>query len=411
MGSEKRILVLIDRYLPILGGAQNNVHQIGQDLQEKGFNITILTRMVQPGLAGYEEIDRIPVRRFGSFPLRVVSKVLGLIQITWYLIKRRKEYDAVVCVPCAYYTDFLPAYFGWLITKKPYILRTTMTNNFDYMLSMKHAVPQDMVKKVLLPPFIWRQALDHSSAVIVQSPLILKRAQMYRAPHTRVIPNGVDNHRFRPAVVGEKEVLRKKLHLPEDKVIVVNTGRYIHEKNQMILIRAVECVVKEHRPGKVHLVLLGAREQNHVASNELELKRYVHDRELDDIVQFFDDALNVEDYLRASDIFVLPTMFDEGMSNSALEAMACGLPIVSSDLPQVKHVFPEEGVRYFDPHDAMGLAMRLIDLVDSEELRNSDGYSMAEYACEHYRRGRIANEYSQVLDRVLTGRSSTQRGP
>jgi hypothetical protein len=48
----KKIVVLIDRYLPIIGGAQKNVHQLNLDLQKHGYEVQVLTRKVMNELPG-----------------------------------------------------------------------------------------------------------------------------------------------------------------------------------------------------------------------------------------------------------------------------------------------------------------------------------------------------------------------
>ena len=54
-----RVFVLIDRYLPILGGAQKNVHLLLSHLKTQGFHVTVLTRRVERHLAETETIDGI----------------------------------------------------------------------------------------------------------------------------------------------------------------------------------------------------------------------------------------------------------------------------------------------------------------------------------------------------------------
>jgi glycosyltransferase involved in cell wall biosynthesis len=406
MEAEKKVLVLIDRYLPILGGAQNNVHLINQGLIDQGYQVTVFTRMVVPGMKLKEEIDRVKIERFGKSPLRVLSKLVAAVQISLSLIRRRKEYGLVVCVPCAYYTDLLPVFFAAHFTSFPYIIRSTMTNNFDYMLASLKETKEDRLKKMTVPPSFWRRLLNGASAIIVQSPLIQFRAASRGIDQVTLIPNGVDTQRYRKAGLQEKEALRRKLSVPLDKLIVINSGRYIPEKNQITLIKAVECVEKNISPGKFHLIILGATEKKSTASNEYKLKEYVNNHGLKDVVDFVDDAKNVEEYLRTGDIFVLSTMFDEGMSNAALEAMASGLPIISSDIPQVKHMFPQEGIFYFHPTDVEMLAHHLVALSDSDDLRQESGDLMASFARTHYSQNLIVEKYEDVFASVLNGKAA-----
>lgn len=403
MVEDKRIVILIDRYLPILGGAQKNIHQIVKRLVREGVRVKVLTRMVLPEMAAQEEIEGIRVQRFGETSHRITSKGLAVLEATVHLIRTRKQYDGMVCVLAAYYTELLPAYLSSLVTGKPYLVRTTMTKNFDHMLSYRPESPQDGAKKIAVPPFLWRKALDRAAGVVVQSKPLLEKAKEYHISRIIYIPSGVDMWRFRKPGKDEKRLLRRKFGLLDDSIVVTNTARYIPEKNQMTLIKAVECIHKELRSGKMTLMLIGATEQKDSSSNEQELRQYVRTHGLEEVVVFVNDTPQVEDYLRASDIFVLPTMFDEGMSNSALEAMASGLPIIASNIPQVRHMFPEDWSLFFEPQNVEELASLLVDLVDSEQLRMEAGERLAAYSRENYDLEKVAGRYARVIGDRLNG--------
>ena len=110
--TSNRVVILIDRYLPILGGAQNNVHQVARGLVDEDFHITVLTRIVFPGLRQQESIDGIQVIRFGESRNRLLSKFYCVAAIVRYLIKHKNDYDSVLCVPCIKLTDLLPAFLA-----------------------------------------------------------------------------------------------------------------------------------------------------------------------------------------------------------------------------------------------------------------------------------------------------------
>jgi len=72
-------------------------------------------------------------------------------------------------------------------------------------------------------------------------------------------------------------------------------------------------------------------------------KDRISSRNLQHKIHFLDRVENVDEYLRAADIFVLPTK-REGFSGAVLEAMATGLPIVTSDIPEISHSQITNGV-------------------------------------------------------------------
>ena len=155
-----QIVVLIETYLPVLGGAQNNVHELCRRLSERGFDCEVLTRRCATSHRRLEVVDGVTIRRSGRFPIRSLAKLFWAVSVTGYLLRRRRRYDLVISVPIFYWPDLLPAYINRLLTAKPYLVRTTMAGNFGAMLSWSVDSPADLVKKLLFPPPLWRRVLS-----------------------------------------------------------------------------------------------------------------------------------------------------------------------------------------------------------------------------------------------------------
>lgn len=398
------LVVLIDRYRPILGGAQNNIHELGRRLTGMGFRVTVLTRRIYADTPAEETIDGVEVRRLAHAPGRLLSKAVCIAAVIRYLVSRREDYDIVMSVPCTKMTDLLPLLVAGPLSGRPYVIRSTgMADIFDRLLSWPKDAPGAFVRSLFIPPFVWRRIYRHARAIIVQSRAQLDRAERFGIG-CELIPNGADTDRFRSATADERRTLRDALGLPDDRLIIVATGRYSNEKNQLTLIKAVE-QLEQKTPGRVRLLVLGATERQQVTSNEENLKAYVRERDLGATVRLFDDVRNVEDYLRAADVYSIPSYSDEGMSNSLVEAMACGLPVVSSSIPQNVAVLPEAGARFFDPHDVDAVAHELDAVLADEQLRRSMGAANAAHADTHYANHRLAKRYGELFGR-LTGRGS-----
>ena len=398
-----RIAVLIDRYLPILGGAQKNVHDVCRRLVKAGFRVTVLTRRVVPELPERDRIDGVAVRRFGYAPQRVASKALCSAQITAHLLRRRRDYDAALCVACMHVTDVLPGYLAWRFARLPYVIRTTGIDNLDVLLSWRAGRPGQLAWRLLIPPPLWRRAFARAGLVVIQSGVIRDHVERYALPRSTVIRNGVDTNRFREASAEERASLRRWLGLPAERVIVVTTGRYVEGKNQIALLRAVDALARTPLRKRLLLLVVGATERRQVSSNERQLKSFSAERELSDVVRFVDDAPNVEDYLRASDVFAFPSRYPEGISNSLLEAMACGLPLVCSDLPQNSGVLPEEGSYLFDPDDEAALARQLRRLVESPALREAHRDALASHARQRFPSEGAVRRWQEVFAALERG--------
>ena len=140
------------------------------------------------------------------------------------------------------------------------------------------------------------------------------------AKQTHIIKNGIDTERFsyNPA---KRADMRKQLGF-EDKFVIGHAGRFSYQKNHVFLISVFEALHKEDPSSR--LLLAGAGEEMET------VKRIVKEKHLEDCICFTGSVTNVQDYLQAMDVFVLPSRF-EGLGIVAIEAQCAGLPVVAAD--------------------------------------------------------------------------------
>lgn len=136
------------------------------------------------------------------------------------------------------------------------------------------------------------------------------------------IPNGVDVDRFYPVDTSEKKIIREKLNL-EDKFTIIFTGAFSDRKNPLLIARSLQ-KFSGTQQNQIQLLLIGP-DTDH-GEQRREIQKLIHEKGITNIY-VKDFVKNVEDYYKASDLFVLPSN-QEGFSNSMLEAQACGLPAV-----------------------------------------------------------------------------------
>lgn len=185
----------------------------------------------------------------------------------------------------------------------------------------------------------------------------------------RVFPNGVNEKRFMRMDQG---AARRRLGLPPDRPIVISVGQFIERKGPLRILEAIQT-----RP-EVGAVFLGYGPQVPTGPQVL-----------------FQGSVRHEDvpvWLNAADAFVLPTL-DEGCSNAILEAISCGLPVVSSDLPFNQNILNDSVAVLVDPLDVGAIGDAIFSLIDDPPRMQR----MKESALEHAQSFRLQDRARRIL--------------
>ncbi len=173
-----------------------------------------------------------------------------------------------------------------------------------------------------------------------------------------VSPNAVNSSLFKKL---DKAECRKKLGIPENRFVISFVGAFINRKGSLRVSQAINSIKGE----PVYSIFVGKGEYEPVCDNILFKGRLRHEQ--------------IPEYLNASDVFVLPTLA-EGCSNAIVEAMSCGLPIVSSNLPFNWDVLDNDNSIMIDPNDVGAIANAIVKLRDDKELRRKKAIASIEKA-------------------------------
>ncbi len=169
-----------------------------------------------------------------------------------------------------------------------------------------------------LHTFIFR----HSKNVVACSRhLQTVMREKYRCHHVAAIQNGIDTEQFKNF---DQDECRKQLGLPLGSFIYISTGLFIERKHNDEIIEAFLAAKLEN----ACLMMLG--------DGPLLLgmqRKYAKNKS----VLFVGKVANVAEYLSAADCFVSASD-SEGLPNAVLEALACGIPVILSDIPQHREI-------------------------------------------------------------------------
>lgn len=185
----------------------------------------------------------------------------------------------------------------------------------------EHGLLEKRTRNIPLQRWLWSKT---DAVIAVAEELAERIARVVGFPRARVhvIPNGVDTQRFRPVENG-KVKQRTHFGLPLNKLLLGMVARLESVKNHLGVLHALAQLRSQGIDAE--LVLAGDGPSREA------LYRAVQNLHLNDCVHFLGTVMTIEEIYQAIDIFILNSK-SEGMSNTILEAMACGLPIVATDV-------------------------------------------------------------------------------
>ncbi|MDF2629115.1 MAG: putative lipopolysaccharide N-acetylglucosaminyltransferase [Symbiobacteriaceae bacterium] len=275
----------------------------------------------------------------------------------------------------------------------------------DLILSMHN----DMFGPDRMPPDEARAILRRLSAVVTISDHVRKTIDSWHPGFTskmRTIRSGVDLELFHPASADEKAAARRSLGLPADAPVVLHVSRLSERKGNLLVVRAMAAVHDAHPDAILQVVGSSRYGSNHLEPYGLKVVTEAG-RLLGGRSRFagFVAPSALASYFASADLFVCSSQWEEPLARVHYEAMAAGLPIVTTDRGGNAEVIEEGGNGLFArPYASAGAFADCIGrlLADPDErLRlGRRGRALAE---ERYSWGRVAAELGELLGGAVTG--------
>jgi len=234
----------------------------------------------------------------------------------------------------------------------------------------------------------WMSRLSDAFVVVGSSMAPYYRDHVQVAPEQlRVIPNGIDTDRYRPAA--DVAAARRAHGLPPG-LLVGTAGRFFAVKDYGLLVRAGALLVPSHPD--LHLVMIGdgpERAALEGLAGELGVEGHVH---------FLGWRSDASDLLPLLDVFALSSL-SEGLPLVVLEAMACGVPVVTTPVGDLPEVVSEGRTGFFFPiGDAGALAGVLRHLLVADSSRRALGRAARTRVVEHYSERAMVEGYVRAYE-------------
>ncbi len=385
-----RLVLVSRRYWPLVGGAERVMARLAQALAQRGCRVTLLTARWRPEWP--EQIDQqgVSVVRLPQPEVRFYGTWRYMRAIAAWLAAHRDRYDLVYVSMLKH--DAYAAIGTGSRLKFPVVLRAEgpgLSGDCHWQLENRFGAA------------IKRRCLA-AAALVAPSPEIEREliAAGYSRQRIHVIANGVplaaertseSRRAARAALAGANPALR----LTPGAAVAVYTGRLHPRKGLANLVRAWSRV-SSALPG-ARLWLVGDGEDREP------LLRLIDEFGLAGQVILAGAYDEVDDFLAAADLFVLPSL-EEGLSVAMLEAMSAALPVVASDIPGNRALVGPSGcARLVPPDEPEPLAKAMIDILQGTQEADRLGRLGRQQVATGYTLDRAVDGHLALFARILEG--------
>jgi glycosyltransferase involved in cell wall biosynthesis len=371
-------LLINYEYPPLGGGAATASKNLGDALIRRGTRVVVLTSAYRHlrGVSGEDGITviRVPAWRTSNHRSGMIQMAAYIISACWHAprIARKYQIDRVV----AFFSIPGGAVANWLRYR----------SRIPYAVSLRGGdVPGTEPNLRLfygLLTGVRRSILRHARYISAPSAGLKQLSEKADPFPIRVIPNAVDCQYFRPEPQPEHSALT-----------LLSVGRLHRQKNVSRMLEILLAVRDQAGiPAKARVIGDGLERQN--------LEEFVHRHGLDAAVSFegWLPRINVAAAYRSATVLVHLSSY-EGMSNVVLEALASGLPVVASRIPEnMELVESDRNGLLFDLNDpAPEIAQAIVRLYENPDLWTQMSRRAREGIAARHSWDRVAEMYETAF--------------
>ena len=377
-GSDRSVLMVVHSAFPAIGGAEIQAARLSAALRRRQWNVQVIALHGQPVADPDSDFSQVPVIRIACPAIPGLAGTLLVLRFAYELFRRRHTYN-IVQVHIVKTMAFVASIMGQWLGKKV-VLKVSGYDELDHGLLSE---PGSRSLRFRVMNWGCRKA----DVVVAISRYVQRRLRAlgYRDEQIVYLPNGIDVTRFAPNPNGRQGDAFSEAAPP----VAVFVGRFSPQKGLYDLLEAWVMVHQEFPNATLRLVGDGALRAGLEALVRAELA-------LRDSVVFTGASHHVEEHYAAADCYVCSS-HSEGLSNTMLEAMATGLPIVSTRVSGAEDLV-EDGKNGFlvpicDPRALAGGISEIFR--DRERARIMGGNSRA-IALQVFDMERVVDKYEDI---------------
>jgi glycosyltransferase involved in cell wall biosynthesis len=387
---------MTERFPPDLGGVATSAGRITATLCQLGIAVDVVTwsRYLSPGEVLPPEViptqvGKLRLHRIGLYRAWDMTMPHTLNVLDW--LHQAHSYDAV---------------WGHYVFPSGFL--ATWWAEGQQLPSVVSARGND-IDRTLFPPGDFARlqwTLERASLVTTVSQDLNEKIQrLCRRDDTLLLPNVVDTQQFRPAVLEQEAIaaLKATLGIIPEKIVLGFSGELREKKGQQFLLDALT-TVRTQRPAC--LLIIG--EVRPTEQAVLQTYAMQHPEAAQRIITtgHLSSPEAVAEHLQLCDLYLQPSLW-EGMPNALLEAMACGLCCIASDVGGNAEVIEhgKNGVLLprFQLHQLGAIALELLD--QEPTVRQTIGQAARDRILSHYSLAQEKAKLQAICDRLISSSS------
>lgn len=345
---QTRLCIVTHTFLPHVGGIEKVVNEQSKRLRTRNFEPMVVTNRI--GTPKNYVVDGVKVECYESlntgFRLGIPYSIPTVTSLPTFL-NAVKSSKIVHAHGHPYLTSLVAGKLAKMYSK-PFVL--TQHNTFiEY-----NSIFDDIER--LNDLTVGKQTLKDADKIIAVSNATKDYVLSLGAKpqKVKVLHNGVDLVKFRP-LAGKREEMRKKLGIPQNAIVVLTVRRLVYKNGVDTLIDTANIAVKKN-PRIVFLAVgkgpdsdsVKLRIQQLGIEGNFKLAGFVSDEDL-------------PFYYNTADLFVLPSKSGEGLPLVALEAMACALPVIATNVGGIKEILMDDYGKLVPPNQPELLAKAILE--------------------------------------------------
>jgi glycosyltransferase involved in cell wall biosynthesis len=375
--ARRTVVFAVPDFEPTIGGTTRQSRNQAEALAARGGTVTIVTQRLERSWRRRERIGSVTVRRLGPTHRDSTAMKLLVLRLAWWLRRHRRSIDVVQVIM---YPDFVLS--AWLagLSDRTVMCWAGLGDATDVL------APTGRPARALVRAA--RRRVMQRATHVALTPALRDELIAIGIEKVAVIPTPVDLDAFHPPDPDERSAARRDLGITDDQFAVVYTG---HLRALKRVDRLIDAFALRVRAGADARLFLVGDSRADLDDRRAALRAQVKRIGLEDRVEFSGAVPDVRPYLYAADVFVLPSD-REGLPNSLLEAMACGLACVAPASAAGDQVLDASSGVVPPSNDPRDLAVALAELEHDPARRAGLGIG-ARHAAAHYSLDAVTDRY------------------